>query len=81
MSHLLERALLATVVTLMASQAWAKEPPRMKMTTETPPGIATPDKVKTRIGTLHLVDGVPDEATAQKIYDNLDSNGSSKYRF
>ena len=48
------------------------EPPKMKMTTEVPPGIATPDKLETRLGTLTLRDGVPDKATAQKVYDNLD---------
>ena len=48
------------------------KPPKMKMSTEVPPGIATPDKLETRLGTLNLFDGVPDKATAQKIYDNLD---------
>jgi len=43
-----------------------------KMTTPTPPGIVTPDRLETRIGVLTSVDGVPDEATAQTIYDNLD---------
>ena len=47
-------------------------PQKMKMTTEIPPGIATPDRLDTRLGTLTLFDGVPDKATAQKIYDNLD---------
>lgn len=47
-------------------------PPKMKMTTEIPEGIATPDKLETSIGTLSLFDGVPDAATAQKVYDNLD---------
>ena len=44
----------------------------MKMTTEIPPGIATPDKLKTRIGTLTSFDGVPDERTTRLVYDNLD---------
>ena len=48
------------------------EPPQMKMTTPIPPGVATPDKVETRLGTLTSFDGVPDAATAQKVYDNLD---------
>ena len=48
------------------------EPPTMKMTTEIPPGIATPDTVETSLGTLKLFDGVPDQATAQKVYDSLD---------
>ena len=46
--------------------------PKMKMTTDIPPGIATPDKLETRLGTLTSVDGVPDAATAQKVFDNLD---------
>jgi hypothetical protein len=45
---------------------------KMKMTTDIPPGIATPDKLETRLGTLTLRDGVPDKETAQKVYDNLD---------
>jgi hypothetical protein len=36
------------------------------------PGIASPDTVETRFGTLHLFDGVPDQASTEKIYDNLD---------
>ena len=47
-------------------------PAKMTMTTDIPAGIATPDKVETSIGTLILVDGVPDAETAQKVYDNLD---------
>ena len=50
----------------------SSEPPRMKMTTEIPDGIATPDRLETRIGTLTAVDGVPDEATVRTVYDNLD---------
>jgi hypothetical protein len=45
----------------------------MKMTTDIPPGIETPDKLETRLGTLNLIDGVPaDDETVQKVYDNLD---------
>ena len=52
-----------------AFTATAREP---KMATEIPKGIATPDKLDTRIGTLTSVDGVPDKETVEKIYDNLD---------
>jgi hypothetical protein len=31
-----------------------------------------PAEVQTRLGTLRTVDGFPDEATIQKVYDNLD---------
>ena len=43
-----------------------------KMTTEIPPGITTPDKVDTRLGTLKFEGGYPDAATVEKVYDNLD---------
>lgn len=40
--------------------------------TPIPPGIAAPDKMETRLGTLKLFDGFPDYASVQKLYDNLD---------
>src|SRR5262245_45359875 len=43
-----------------------------KYATEIPPGVATPDSVDTRLGTLKFFDGFPDKATAKKLYDNLD---------
>ena len=52
--------------------AFAQNPPKMKMTTPVPEGIATPDKLETSIGTLKSFDGVPDEETTQLVYDNLD---------
>ena len=48
------------------------KPPKMKMTTEVPEGIATPDTLETPLGTLRFFDGVPDEETTQKLYDSLD---------
>jgi len=45
---------------------------KMKMTTDIPAGIVTPDRVETRLGTLRFFDGFPDEATVQMVYDNLD---------
>jgi hypothetical protein len=46
--------------------------PQYKYSTPIPPGIARPDKVETRLGTLKFDHGFPDDATAQKLYDNLD---------
>ena len=43
-----------------------------RMTTEIPASITTPDRAETRLGTLNFFDGLPDEATVQKVYDNLD---------
>ena len=37
-----------------------------------PEKIMTPDTVETRIGTLEFFDGMPNDATVQKVYDNLD---------
>ncbi len=50
----------------------ARKSTRLKMTTDIPPSITTPDKVETRIGTLKFFDGFPDKATVEKVYDNLD---------
>jgi hypothetical protein len=44
----------------------------MRMTTDIPAGITTPDRVDTRIGTLEFFDGFPTDATVQTVYDNLD---------
>jgi hypothetical protein len=43
-----------------------------KMTTAVPPGIVSPDKVETRLGTLNFFDGFPDNASVEKLFDNLD---------
>lgn len=43
-----------------------------KFETPIPPGIAAPDQVETRLGTLRFFGGFPDKATAEKVYDNLD---------
>jgi hypothetical protein len=45
---------------------------KLKMTTDIPASILTPDRVETRLGTLRFFDGLPDEETVQKVYDNLD---------
>ena len=37
-----------------------------------PESILTPDSVETSIGTLNFFDGLPDEETVNKVYDNLD---------
>src|SRR5450755_3082599 len=69
-SRTIVAAVLACALTVTTAQA--QTPPIMKMTTEIPPEITTPDKVETRLGTLKLFDGFPDDATTQKVYDNLD---------
>lgn len=56
---------------LLSTAAWA-ESPKMKMTTPIPPQITTPDTVDTRLGTLRFSNGMPDAATIDKVYDNID---------
>jgi hypothetical protein len=64
-------AALSGALSLGTAQAQTP-PPKMKMTTPIPSSITTPDSVDTSIGTLKFIDGFPDDATAQKVYDNLD---------
>ncbi|MEI6450793.1 MAG: DUF1254 domain-containing protein, partial [Actinomycetes bacterium] len=46
--------------------------PKPKMAASIRASILTPDSVETRLGTLRFFDGLPDEATVQAVYDNLD---------
>jgi len=58
--------LLAAAINVKAQQA------RYKMTTDIPASITTPDVVETSLGTLRFFDGFPDDASLEKLYDNLD---------
>ena len=58
-------AFVGSIATVAAAQSY-------KMTTPIAPGVATPDKLETSIGTLILKDGYPSAETMAKIYDNLD---------
>ncbi len=59
----------AALLLLSAVPALAGEP---EYNADVPADITTPDKVETRIGTLNFFDGLPDDATVQKVYDQLD---------
>ncbi len=50
----------------------ASPSPGYKFSTPMSPGVASPDTVETRFGTLKFFGGFPDAASAEKIYDNLD---------
>jgi len=65
----LAAALTLAIVSLTSVSAQTAKP---KMATDIPPEITTPDTVETGIGTLKFFDGFPDDATVQKVYDNLD---------
>ena len=56
----------------MAGETRVPTVPKLKMTTDIPAQITTPDAVETRLGTLRFFDGFPDDATVETIYDNLD---------
>ena len=60
------------VLAFLASCATAQESKKPKYATEMPAGITAPAEVKTRLGTLKTIDGFPDQATIEKVYDNLD---------
>jgi hypothetical protein len=57
---------------LATAYAPVQAAPKMKMTTAIPADITTPDSVESSLGPLKFFDGYPDDATTQKVYDNLD---------
>ena len=63
-----------SALSLMALLALPASAQQYKYETPIAPGVATPDKVDTSIGTLNLSYGNPDAATVGKIYDNLDAS-------
>jgi hypothetical protein len=63
---------LTMMMLIMAALVAAPAMAQYKMTTLVEPGVATPDKLETSIGTLKLNDGFPAAETIEKIYDNLD---------
>ncbi len=64
---------IALLLAILAMQtAVDAQEKRYKMTTDIPAGIIMPDQVDSRLGTLNFFDGFPDDATAEKLYDNLD---------
>jgi hypothetical protein len=69
--------LLCAMTVLTSCKQQEKQEPlsqtvKFKMTTTFPDGIAIPDKVESRLGTLNFRDGFPDTATVNLLYDNLD---------
>ena len=61
--------IITFLLLLVAGPAAAAE---YKYSTPIPPGIESPDKVDTSIGMLNFFGGFPDDATVEKLYDNLD---------
>jgi hypothetical protein len=74
-SHLIVAVLLCLLgssLSFAQSDKVGNDTIQYKMTTPIPPGIAMPDKIDTRLGTLNFFDGFPDNASTQKLFDNLD---------
>ena len=67
-----QAATLALLGVAAAMPAWAQSQPAPKYSAKVPPYITTPETVQTRIGTLKFFDGLPDQETVKKVYDNLD---------
>src|SRR5271163_22935 len=65
-------ATLASGTSFAQALTGAPATPQEKYSTVMPPGVASPDKVDTRLGTLVFSDGFPDAASVDKLYDNLD---------
>ncbi len=63
---------LTTALGLTLAANVTKAPTAPRYSAKVPPSITTPDSVETRIGTLKFFYGLPDAATVQKVYDNLD---------
>jgi hypothetical protein len=69
----MKQAMMIACAALFVAPAWvAAQTPAPKYAAKVPPSIQTPDSVQTRIGTLRFVDGAPDAATVQRVYDQLD---------
>jgi hypothetical protein len=63
----------ASLAALLAAALFSTSANAQQGKTEVVPSTLTPDKVKTqRLGTLNFRDGIPDAATVQKLYDELD---------
>jgi hypothetical protein len=68
MKHLIKPLAVLVACALLAPTRLATA----QATTAIPPAITTPEKVDSRIGTFDFKDGMPSQATLDKVYDNLD---------
>ena len=66
---MMKAVMFVAIATLAAAAAGVQTEPKYKA--DVPPSISTPSTVQTRIGTLKFTDGLPDEDTVKKVYDNL----------
>ncbi|MDG2206339.1 MAG: DUF1254 domain-containing protein [Pirellulales bacterium] len=64
--------ILASLFWFLVTAAAYGTPPTPGYNQHIPAEVLTPETVDTRIGTLKFFDGLPDDATVETIYDNLD---------
>ncbi|HLD66005.1 MAG TPA: DUF1254 domain-containing protein [Pseudomonas sp.] len=72
LSHQLRLLGMLILCGLDIGGAQAQVPGQVNMAGVIPAGIAMPDKVDTRLGTLQFFDGFPDDKSVAALYDNLD---------
>jgi hypothetical protein len=67
-------AVLALAISIAGTpvSAQTQAQPAPKFAAKVPPSIQTPDSVPTRLGALKFFDGLPDDETVKKVYDQLD---------
>jgi hypothetical protein len=71
MTKLLSSSLSAVCLLIAFAGSGAKAD-TYEYETPTPPGVAAPDTMETRFGTLNFFGGFPDAASVEKLYNNLD---------
>ena len=72
MSHLVLKTILALTVGAAVLAGSATSPANAQSRAAIPPGLVTPERVQTSIGTLEFKDGAPTPGTAEKVRDTLD---------
>jgi hypothetical protein len=73
LSRLLASALVLTPAASLAQKLQGPPAdPNLRYSTPTPPGVAVPPSLDTRLGTLRFEGGVPDAASTDRLLDNLD---------
>ncbi|CUH46477.1 DUF1254 domain-containing protein [Ruegeria atlantica] len=65
-------AILSAGLLALSGVSALADAPQMKMTTDLPASITTPDSVDSSLGTLTYRDGVPDGASVETLYEYLD---------
>ncbi|MCA9115814.1 MAG: DUF1254 domain-containing protein, partial [Planctomycetaceae bacterium] len=70
-ARMIHKTLIAAMLLTIPAILLVAEEPTPGYNHKIPAKIMTPDKVETSIGTLNFFDGMPDEATVDRLYDNL----------